>query len=1159
MQILDGRLVYSASDLNDYLACEHLTSLDLEVVRGALTRPVKESGQAPLLSKLGAEHEQNYLQQLIANGHDVAVVERGRGLAGLEQAATDTSAAMARGADFIYQATFFHEDWVGHADFLRKIAGPLSGGRWDWHYEVEDTKLARHTEPYFLLQLAYYSEHVTRLQGAAAAHMHVVLGNGNRVSYRIADASAYYRNVRAHFTQRVAAGGRQTYPAPIPHCGLCVWSETCERRWKKDDHLSLVANISRLQVARLNDVGVTTLHGLVAAGIERKPPKMVAPTFERLHRQARLQQEQRIAAARGDEYPYRYELLESGIETKRDTDPKRGFFRLPEPSAGDVFFDMEGDPYYDIGTGLEYMFGIYTVADGFRAFWGCDRSARPGADRLAEKRAFEAFIDDMLERRERDLGMHIYHYAAYEKTALQKLSQRHATREDAVDRILREEILVDLYAVVGQAIAVGQPSYSIKKLEEFYGKRGGDSQIAAGDDSILRFEEWLTLRHDPLRRNDGILRDLETYNRYDCISTHGLREWLMTLRDEAQRTFGIVIPLYAGKEAEAPKPEIKFVELKAALDALIPEDFDPENSERRPDVRPYFLARHMLEYHWREHKPVHWRFHDRCERYAEDPHALFDDAESIIALEPYGTPEKVKRSLAHTFRFPAQFHKIEDGDCFDLHSKEKAGTIALVEDGEEFGRLVLNRGRSLAGLPLPPAITLRKIIPASSILDALARFGQALLAEGTRCRYRAAYDVLVGSAPRLRTRAAGSIIQPATPEVSSVLALCEELDDSYLFVQGPPGSGKTYLGARLIVDLLARGKRVGVTANSHKAIHNLLDEVERVAGERGFHFTGLKKSTGVEGSAYASAHITSNDKSIAQPGANLVAGTAWAFGVEAMDQQLDYLFIDEAGQVSLPHAIAVMTAARSTILLGDPLQLAQVSQAAHPGNLGASVLEHVLDRDLRPVAPDRGVLLTDSYRMHPDVCEFISELLYDGRLRSAADRDRQRVSSPGLSGTGLRYLPVEHTGNSQRSDEEADRIVREIGLLLQGSVRDYHNVSRELAPADIIVVTPYNAQVRRLRRALDNAGFTGVEAGTVDKFQGREAFVVFYSTAASSAEEAPRGIGFIFDRQRFNVAISRARALAVMVGSPALLNHRAGSVEDVLVVNGVCRFLEQSG
>jgi uncharacterized protein len=277
-----------------------------------------------------------------------------------------------------------------------------------------------------------------------------------------------------------------------------------------------------------------------------------------------------------------------------------------------------------------------------------------------------------------------------------------------------------------------------------------------------------------------------------------------------------------------------------------------------------------------------------------------------------------------------------------------------------------------------------------------------------------------------------------------------------------------------------------------------------------------------------------------------------------MDQRLDYLFIDEAGQVSLPAAIAVMTSAKNTILLGDPLQLPQVGHTQHPGDVGASVLEHLLGHELRPVAPDRGILLTDSYRMHPDVCGFISGLLYEGKLHSAPSRERQDVRSPGLSGTGLRYLPVEHSGNSQRSDEEAERIASEIALLLQGTVRDIEGVTRPMTASDIIVVTPYNAQVRCIQHTLARRGLGEIEVGTVDKFQGREAFVVFFSTAASSPDEAPRGMSFVFDRQRFNVAISRARALAVMVGSPDLLVHRCTSVEDVLVANGVCRFIEQA-
>ena len=401
--------------------------------------------------------------------------------------------------------------------------------------------------------------------------------------------------------------------------------------------------------------------------------------------------------------------------------------------------------------------------------------------------------------------------------------------------------------------------------------------------------------------------------------------------------------------------------------------------------------------------------------------------------------------------------------------------------------------------------------------------------------------------------------RPESVTEASLRTVCGALDDSYLFIQGPPGAGKTYFGARLIVDLLARGQKVGIAANSHKAIHNLLDEVERVASERHVEFVGRKKCTdGKDATYYRGAHFENVAGPLAVERVDLVAGTAWAFGPEAMDQQLDYLFVDEAGQVSLPHAVAAMRSAKNVVLLGDPLQLPQVTQTQHPGDIGASVLEHLLGHELRPVAPDRGVLLTDSWRMHPDVCRFISELLYEGKLHSAKHRERQNVRSPGLSDTGLRYLAAEHSGNSQRSEEEAARIAMEIEQLLRGTICDVDGVTRSLTPADVIVVKPYNAQVRCIRRVLADRGLATIEVGTVDKFQGREAYVVFFSTAASSPEDAPRGMSFVFDRQRFNVAISRARALAVMVGSPALLVHRCTSVEHVQVASGVCRFIEES-
>jgi predicted RecB family nuclease len=1151
LQLIDGTIVLSATDLNNYLACEHLTELDLATLRKELTRPKQRPGQASLLAELGEQHERTYLDLLRQQGHEVVTIDRSLGIVAQAEA---TERAMAERASIVYQATFFDGTWLGHADFLRLVDEPLPGGKWAWHYEVEDTKLARHTEPYFLLQLCYYSEHVERVQGVAPRSMYVVLGDGTRHPFRVDDFAAYYRSVKARFLQRLY-DTEETYPVPVSHCNLCVWDATCSQRRHKDDHLSLVANITRLQTGRLNDAGITTLASLAVARDETRPQKMVAPTFEKLRRQARLQDEQRRALAAHDPHPYRYEFIADAIENRG------GFFLLPEPSPGDVFFDMEGDPYYEIGTGLEYLFGVYTADGEFTPFWGCDRTERPVADRLWEKRAFEQFIDFVMDRREKFPGMHVYHYASYEKTALQKLMQRHVTREREVDLILREELLVDLYSVVRQALVVGQPSYSIKKIEEYYGKRGDASGVKAGDESILQFEEWLALRVDPARRDDAILDDLQTYNRYDCVSTHGLREWLLSLRAEAAAEFGCEIPFYAGKlvDPELLKKDAKYGDLVRRLDARIPEDFDFESNDPRfADVRPLFLARHMLEYHWREEKPVWWRFHDRCATYLEDPQQLFDDSETIVGLESTGSqPTQVKRSLGFELRFPPQLHKIGLDKCYDPLTKEEVGKIIAIEDGDAYGVLTLVRGPSLNGVPLPPALTVRNIVPASSVLDAIARFGEAVLADGG-CRYRAAYDVLTGAAPRLRSDGNVRMIQPASVDEASIRAVSDALDDSYLFIQGPPGAGKTYIGARLVVDLLKRRHKVGITANSHKAIHNLLDEVEKVAAERGVSFLGVKKSTkDAPDTEYHGRSFVNDTGSIARDDADLVAGTAWAFGPEAMDQRLDYLFIDEAGQVSLPAAIAVMTSARNVVLLGDPLQLPQVTHTDHPGDVGASVLEHLLGGDLRPVAPDRGILLTDSYRMHPDVCDFISGLLYEGKLHSAPGRERQAVTSPGLSGAGLRYIRKPHEFNAQRSPEEASAIADEIDRLLDGTVTDVEGQTRPLTVDDIIVVTPYNAHVRCIKHELDSRPrCAGVEVGTVDKFQGREAYVVFFATGASSPEDAPRGVGFVFDRQRFNVAISRARALAVMVGSPDLLDHRCSSVEDVRVANGVCRFVE---
>jgi uncharacterized protein len=525
-----------------------------------------------------------------------------------------------------------------------------------------------------------------------------------------------------------------------------------------------------------------------------------------------------------------------------------------------------------------------------------------------------------------------------------------------------------------------------------------------------------------------------------------------------------------------------------------------------------------------------------------------DDSESIGGLDPAPNtrPAPLKKSLVHTLRFPPQEHKLAPGLAHDPATGKNAGEILEIDDAR--GILRLKRGPKLAATPLPKALIAEGPYGNPDQRDAIFRVAESIR-DGDG-RYRALQAILGREHPRLRGRSTGGRLQTTDPAEMKALAL--GLDGSYLFIQGPPGTGKTWTGACLVVHLLAQGKRIGVAAQSHKAIHNLLDEIEREAREQGVRFRGLKKSTNTNDESEFHGQFIKNEpraETIAQAGrgVQLLAGTAWLFARADLDSTLDYLVIDEAGQISLADALALGTSARNVILLGDPLQLAQVSRGVHPERTGVSVLEHLLGE--APTIPeDRGLFLERSFRMHPDVCAFISEIVYAGRLHSDESAARRTTAF----GTGIRFLPVEHEGNRSASDEEVTRIAAAIAGMLGGSFTDADGTTRPLRTEDFMVVAPYNAQVRRLRMGLP----AGVRIGTVDKFQGQEAPIVFFSMATSSGEDVPRNLAFLFSRNRLNVAISRAQCLAVLVCSPRLLEAHCQSIEEMALVNALCRLAE---
>ncbi len=814
---------------------------------------------------------------------------------------------------------------------------------------------------------------------------------------------------------------------------------------------------------------------------------------------------------------------------------------------------MEGDPFFD-GGGLEYLFGLVTAADGgepeFTAIWGRDRAE--------EKRALEEFVDLIVARRRRFGDLHVYHYAPYEITALKRLAGAHGTREEELDQLLRDEVFVDLYKVVREALRISQPSYSIKKVEAFY-MDARETAVTDGGDSIVKFERWLE------EGEGSILDEIAAYNEDDCLSTLKLRDWLLERRAEAEGEFEGTeaarwIEWFEAEPQERGEAQLEIREENEALYRALLEGVPDEEGRRDAEQGARGLMAQLLEYHHREARPVWWAFFDRLDAEVE---RLLEDAEAIAPLshDEETPPRQERLSLVHSFTFPTQETKIREGTTvYDPADRGRAGEVFAIDpDG---GRLELKRGPRIADRPLPAALVSRDLFGTGEQEGALRRLAASLVEEGAGPdgAYPAARGILRRDPPRLRGREPGAPIDHDGMELEERKEIVAALDGSHLFIQGPPGSGKTYTGARLIVDLIGRGQRVGVTSTSHKVIHNLLEEVEKVAHEEGAEFRGLKKSsTGNPESEFASGHglvdSVADNAALNDPEARLTAGTAWHYCREDTEP-LDYLFIDEAGQVSLADALALATAARNVVLLGDPQQLPQVAGAAHPEGSSLSVLEHLLG-ERQTVDPAHGVFLEQTWRLHPDVCAFVSELMYDGRLRSAPGRERQRIDAEGeLTGTGLRWLPVEHEGRSQSSEEEADRIAKAIEPLLNGATyTDDEGNQHPLEPSDILVVTPYNAQVKCLQDRLP----PNIRIGTVDKFQGQEAQIAFFSMATSSSEEIPRNVEFLFSRNRLNVAISRARCLAVLVASPKLLDIKANSIEQMRLVNALCRFVEAGG
>lgn len=1122
MKLIAGELRPTASDLAGHLECQHLTQLEKAVALGALKRPVFWDPALEALWARGQAHEQDYVQHLAAEGLEPILIE---GIDINDEAVAATAAAMAAGSPVIVQAALRNGRWAGRADVLRRVERPSALGAWS--YEVVDTKLARDTKGGTILQLSLYSDLLAEAQGLTPEHMYVVRPWTEFIpeAYRITDFAAFYRRVKASL-EAALAGDDDTYPEPVARCDICAWRPNCDHRRRDDDHLSLVAGLSKRQAVELGTRGVATLAGLAGMPLplQWKPERGSATSYEKMREQARLQLEARETGV----IPFDLLAAEPGV----------GLSLLPEPSDGDIFLDFEGDPFIGEG-GLEYLLGYRFDGDGewrYEPLWALDRAQ--------EKAAFERFIDFVIARLNQYAGLHIYHYGAYERSALTRLMGRYATREEELDQILRAKLLVDLLTVVRQGVRAGVESYSIKKLEPLY---GFVRDAALPDANIALTKLQVSLELGDLDEITDADKDVvQRYNNDDCASTRALRDWLEQRRAEL-RAGGAQIDRPEPGDAEATEDVTAWLALITPLIEQLTHDVPPDEAERSPEQHARWLLANLLDFHRREDKASWWEYFRLEALPAEE---LRDEKAGLADLE---FVERVGGSDAcpiHRYRFGQQDSDIRPGKSLRSVGGKPYGSVEDISF--EHRTIDIKKMKATADVHAS-AVFMHEHIRKDALKQSLVRLAQHVIANGITGDgpYAAAQDLLLRARPRLPTplRQDGETVLDAGKRLAPMLAA------GVLPLQGPPGTGKTHTGAHMICDLVNAGKKVGVVANSHKVIRNLLDKIVEESTKAGVEVRCVQKPDEMEPDQPTLRFAKDNKALFAalDADANVAGATAWLWSSEDAFERVNVLFVDEAAQMALATVLAASQAAPALVLLGDPQQLDQPMQGSHPDGTGCSALHHVLNGE-QTISDEQGLFLETTWRLHPDICSFTSELFYEGKLTPLPGLEAQALGATApIGGAGLRFVPVQHVGNSNCSPEEAEAVAQLVGELLGSGATwtDKNGDVRPLTLADILIITPYNAQVMEIQKRLP-----GSDVGTVDKFQGREKPVAIYSLATSSRADAPRGMEFLYSSNRLNVATSRARCLSIVVASPDLFAADAKSPPQMKLANAFCRFSE---
>jgi uncharacterized protein len=1096
-----------------------------------------------LLAEKGNAHELDVLAQFEARGEVLRLERRNDEDTAVRIA--KTLEAMKTGAPFIYQAALEGDTFFGYADLLERVPGESNLG--DFHYQPLDMKISVTPKPTAIIQLCAYADALQSIQGCLPKELRVITRDGEEHRYATDRFFSFYKFFKKRFIEFHKSFNLETQPLPQKNEEHRDWSIYARKVLHEKDDIQLTARIRRNHVEALKGEGISTLTALSKIGPLLKIEGLPAETLKTLQHQAELQVKSREAGK------LLYEIL------PHQAGQRIGLAMLPDPHPQDLFFDMEGYPILG-KNGLEYLYGIAARGSGkteYKEIW---------AKKIDQE--FDAFSKFMKYAHAlwlKNPGMHIYHYGHYEPSTLKRLMGRYGRHESHMDDLLRAEVFVDLYQVVLQGLRIGAFSYGLKAIEKLYYPER-ETEISSGAESAIEFSHYLETGEEKF------LDKIRDYNRDDCYSAKDLESFLREIK-ESRRIAYVPSQSEEWHAREADPDSIREQCSRRAQELLagIPIEKRGLSFEQAyPGDSGFYiqeLLAHMLDFHRREDNPDWWEYFRRKDL---APEQLYDEPSVLFGVRFIASNSEGHFECKFDSRQDCKFK--EDDEVLILENNNPFESLEIVEWNQLEGSLTLSGKRiEIPSGPFtlaPAKSNIKKDALLASLLEQANQFNIAHIDYGLR---PSVCDLLLRRPPKIAGIIPGEpIIEAGEDVVDGSIRAVTNMEGGCLCIQGPPGSGKTTTASKMIASLLRSGKSVAISSNSHKAISNLLKKVDlqcesnrsfcrpvKLTSVRKLEEESLEYSDCIIPVRSSSTSINvlfgSSAKPLYREGpANLVGATAFYFCKEEHVDRFDYLFIDEATQVCLPNLVAMARCSQNIMLMGDQMQLEAPSQGTHPGDSGHSGLVH-LTHGKPVIAAHEGIFLPVTYRMHSRVNDVVSSLFYNNELKSHRDNDTQQIiwkksQEVKLPSSGVIFYPVEHSGNTHGSKEEAQVLKEIMDAALNSKWTNKSGKMQNLTKADILVVTPYNFQVSLLKQHLG----TDARIGTVDIFQGQEAPLVLVSLCASTIQDAPRGISFLLQRNRMNVAISRAKCLSVVVGSPLLFDGKPSTTNNIELLNIIC-------